>query len=397
MSTEDLPNIIIKPRRALPFFSRHPWVFAGAIGKYAKKLEVGTEVLVVSNEGKPIARGLFNPASQIKIRLYSWDVNRPLDKEFWKERMESAIALRRSIFSDDASFNACRLIFSEADDLSGLTVDRFGDWLAVQFTSAAMAKRSEEICDLLEELLQPKGIWLRTEKGMSAAEGMNLSDRLLRGESPPRPLFIEENGLSYGVDLCEGQKTGFYYDQRDNRLAAARYLQGDVLDVCCYTGGFSLNALKHGRTKHVTGVDSSAASLKIAEQNAVLNDLSIHCKFEHCDALKYLDACETKYDGIILDPPKFARSRGGIQRAAKAYLKWNIAAINLLNPGSTLVTCSCSGLISREDFEEIIAKAAIESNRKLRILESRGQASDHPVATTCPENAYLKCLICAVE
>ncbi len=397
MSTEDIPNIILKPRRALPFFSRHPWVFAGAIGKYAKKLEVGSEVLLLSHEGKPIARGLFNPASQIKIRLYSWEVDRPLDKTFWKQRIESAVALRQSIFSDDASFNACRLIFSEADHLSGLTVDRFGDWLAVQFTSAAMAKRSDDICDLLEEILQPKGIWLRTEKGMSAAEGMELSDQLLRGEAPPRPLFIEENGLSYGVDLCQGQKTGFYYDQRDNRLAAARYLQGNILDICCYTGGFTFNALKHGKAKQVTAVDSSAASLEMAQQNASLNNLSDRCRFEHSDALKYLESSETKYDGIILDPPKFARSRGGIQRAAKAYLKWNIAALNLLKPNSILVTCSCSGLISREEFEGIIAQAAIEAKRNVRILESRGQACDHPVATACPENAYLKCLICAVE
>ncbi len=388
---------MIKPRRALPFFSRHPWVFAGAIGKYAKNLETGSEVLVLSNEGKPIARGLFNPASQIKVRLYSWDVEVPLDRDFWKARLESAISLRRRIFQDEASFNACRLVFSEADDLSGLTVDRFGDWLVVQFTSAALAKRSDEICNLLQELLQPRGIWLRTEKGMSSAEGMDLSDQLLSGEAPPRPLLIEENSLSYGVDLCEGQKTGFYFDQRDNRLAAARYLHGQVLDVCCYTGGFTLNALKHGRAEHVTGIDSSAPSLQMAKQNAARNGLENRCRFEQSDALKYLETCEEKYDGIVLDPPKFARSRGGIQRAAKAYLKWNIAAINLLKPRSCLVTCSCSGLISHEDFEEIIARAAIDTNRKVRILESRGQAPDHPVATTCPENAYLKCLICEVE
>lgn len=397
MSTEALPQVILKPRRALPFFSQHPWVFAGAIGKFPKDLEAGDEVLVVSQEGKAIARGLFNPDSQIQIRLYNWKVDQPLDAAFWKQRIESAIAVRQHMFPEESTFKACRLIFSEADGLSGLTVDRFGDWLAVQFTSRALAKRSDLICDILTELLAPKGIWLRTEKGMTAAEGLTTADGLLRGEAPPRPLFIEENGLTYGVDVCEGQKTGFYYDQRDNRLAAARYLQGEVLDVCCYTGGFAFNALKHGRATHVTGVDSSANVLKIAEQNAVLNELDSQCDFTQSDAQKYLESCQTKYDGVVLDPPKFARSRGGLQRAAKAYFKWNLAAMNLLKPGGILVTCSCSGLVSRDDFVSYVAKAAIEAGRKVRILESRGQAADHPVSTTCPENSYLKCLICAVE
>lgn len=397
MSTDTLPQVILKPRRALPFFSQHPWVFAGAIGKYPKNLEAGDEVLLVSKEGKPIARGLFNPESQIQVRLYSWDAEQPLDASFWKKRIESAIALRRHLFSEESSFQACRLIFSEADFLSGLIVDRFGDWLAVQFTSKALAERSDLICDILTELLAPKGIWLRTEKGMTAAEGLVIPDGLLRGEAPPRPLFIEENGLKYGVDVCEGQKTGFYYDQRENRLAAARYLKGNVLDICCYTGGFTLNALKHGNVTHVTGVDSSANALKIAEQNAVANNLDSKCEFQQSDALKYLDSCETRYDSIIIDPPKFARSRGGLQRAAKAYFKWNLAAMKLLQPEGILVTCSCSGLVSRDDFESFIAKAAIEAGKKVRILESRGQAPDHPVAISCPENSYLKCLICAVE
>lgn len=396
MSADSLPKILLKSRRAQPFYAQHPWVFAGATAQIPKNLETGSEVLVVSQEGKPIARGLYNAESQICVRLYSWQIDTPLDDNFWKTRIASAVRLRQQMFADDQT-QACRVIFSESDGLSGLTVDRFGDWLSVQFTSQALAQRLDTICDALQETLNPKGIWLRTEKGMTAAEGLTVSDGLLRGEEPPQPLHITENGLKYRVDLVEGQKTGFYYDQRDNRLAAARYLSGKVLDVCSYSGGFAMNALKHGRADEVTCVDSSAGAMALAEENAGLNGLADRMRFETADALKFLDQTEERYNGIILDPPKFARSRGGLNRAAKAYRKWNMAAMHRLDGPGILVTCSCSGLITQEDFREILASAALEAGKTVRILEIRGQAPDHPVITSCPENAYLKCLICAVE
>ncbi len=396
MSSEELPRIVLKPRRAQPFHARHPWVFAGAIQREPESLEPGQEVLVVSHEGQPIARGLFNPASQIRVRLYSWDVERALDADFWRERLVAAIALRRRLFSS-AEARFCRLVFSEGDGLSGLVVDQFGDWLSLQFTSLALAQRADLICDLLQELLQPTGIWLRTEKGMTAAEGLTMRDGPLRGPETPPPLEITENDLVYRVDLVTGQKTGFYYDQRENRRVAARYLSGHVLDVCCYSGGFTFNALRHGRAERVTAVDSSQAALELARENAQRNDLADRCHFEQADALKFLQQTEETYDGIVLDPPKFARSRGGLERAAQAYRRWNSLALARLNPGGILVTCSCSGLVSQQDFQEILAVAARDASKPLRILEQRGQAPDHPVSTSCLESSYLKCVVCAVE
>jgi len=392
-----LPEIILKPRRSQPFFMGHPWVFAGAIAKISDGLADGDEVLLVSHEGTPIARGLFNSASQIQVRLYSWNLDLPLDEQFWRERLQAAIALRSRIFGDEAHRQACRLVFSEADGLSGLTVDRFGDWLSLQLTSQALATRCEMLCDLLEEIVHPAGIWLRTEKGMTAAEGLTLQDGLLRGEPPAGPLTIREHGIEYLADLQEGQKTGFYFDQRDNRKAAARYLTGDVLDICCYSGGFALNAAQQERVTRVTGVDSSANAIELANQNADRNGLTDKCEFVTRDSLKYLNEETSQYDGIILDPPKFARSRGGIKRALKAYFKWNVAALNRLKSPGVLVTCSCSGLVTKEQFHDVLRDAASETGRFVRILEERGQAADHPVSLFCPENDYLKCLICAVE
>lgn len=396
MLLDELPRIVLKPRRAQPFHARHPWVFAGAIHQQPGQLEPGQEVLVVTHEGQPIARGLFNPASQIRVRLYQWDVERALDADFWRERLTSAISLRRRLFSPEEA-RYCRLVFSEGDGLSGLIIDQFGDWLSVQFTSLAMALRADIFCDLLQELLQPTGIWLRTEKGMTAAEGLTMRDGPLRGPETPPPLDILENELAYRVDLVTGQKTGFYYDQRENRRVAARYLSGNVLDVCCYSGGFALNALRHGQAERVTAVDSSHAALELACENAERNGLAERCQFEQADALKFLQQTEETYDGIVLDPPKFARSRGGLERAAQAYRRWNSLALARLNPGGMLVTCSCSGLVSQQDFLEILAVAARDANKTLRILEQRGQAPDHPVSTSCLESSYLKCVICTLE
>ena len=285
--------------------------------------------------------------------------------------------------------------FSEADGLSGLIVDRYGDYLLLQWNSRALADREAEFVELLQERLQPAGIWRRTERGIGEAEGLETSDGLISGEPPPRPLFIEENQVRFGVDVAEGHKTGFYFDQRDNRLAAARHLRGRVLDLFCYTGGFGLNALRHGTVDRVLAIDSSESALDLALRNAELNEVSHRIDFERvkvADKLDQLRADGERFDGVVLDPPKMARTRGGLERALKGYLKLNLAAVEILNPGGVLVTCSCSGLVSREDFEQILVKVATDSGRRIQILESRAQAGDHPVSVQCLENAYLKCL-----
>ena len=394
-------RVIIKPRRAQPFFSRHPWVFAGAIQRIEtpdEKLNPGDEVTVHSSKGEFIARGLINHNSNIRVRLYSW-IDEPLAENFWRDQVHRAVAMRSRLF-EGSQTNAYRLIASEADGLSGLTVDRYGDWLLAQFTSLAVHQRREPIITALKELVKPRGIWMRTDRGVLDAEGLELEDGLVSGDEPDRPLFIQQNELQFGVDVTEGQKTGFYLDQRGNREAVAQYVRGRrVLDCFCYTGGFGIAAAKLGGSTDVTGLDSSEPALEIAGANAELNGVAEACKFEKADVktrLVELKEQGEQYDVVIMDPPKLARSRGGLQRALKAYLKMNQSAVNLLPPGGILATASCSGLVSHEQFEVVMAAVARETGRPIRILESRSQPADHPVSPNCPESRYLKFLICEV-
>jgi 23S rRNA (cytosine1962-C5)-methyltransferase len=398
MSSE-LPSAVVtlKKRRALPFFSKHPWVFAGAIDRVEGDPQPGSEVVVRASGGEFIARGLFNPDSNIRVRLYTWTEAEPLDADFWRRRVNTAIDLRDQLYDKGPAAKACRLVFSEGDGLSGLTVDRYDDWLMVQWTSRALYSRQEEILAPLCERVQPKGIWMRTERGIGEAEGLEASDGLIRGEEPPRPLFIEENGLRYGIDVVEGQKTGFYFDQRENRLAAARYAQGRrALDAFCYTGGFALNALQHGGAAHATGVDSSGPAIETARANAELNGLGARCEFLRSDVSQQLEqfaGAGRKFGLVVLDPPKMARNRAGLERAAKGYARLNRLGLELLDPGGILVTCSCSGLMEREMFLDVLARAALDAGRTLQILEQRGQTADHPVSVHCREGSYLKCVI----
>ena len=442
--------ITLKPRHALPFFKHHPWVFAGAIRSVQGDPQPGDEVVLHSHEGEFIARGLFNPHSQIRARLFSWNQAEPLDRAFWKARLQSAFQLRDTLFrraegrqpngvhfvsgkalaAGDSSktvdlelpaasalpltkvaatgltpagspdVTAYRLVNSEADGLSGLTVDRYDRWLSVQFTSLAIALRQEPLIELLVELAQPAGIVLKTEKGLREAEGMEITDGLLWGEPPPRPLTVVEHGLKWEVDLTEGQKTGGYLDQRDNRRALARYVHGHrVLDVFCYAGGFGLGALVWGGASEVVAVDSSESALQLAQRNAELNGVADRWRCVRSDGFKALETLRDageQFDTVVLDPPKLTRTRAALPQALRAYHSLNRLAVSVLKPGGLLVTCSCSGLVTREDFEQMLADVAIQSGRDLRIIEVRGAAPDHPVSPFCPENEYLKCYICHV-
>jgi 23S rRNA (cytosine1962-C5)-methyltransferase len=390
-------RVFIKPRKALPFFSRHPWVFQGAIDRIEGTPVAGDTVAVLAHDGVFIAWGLFNPASNIGIRLYSWDESAPLTDEFWATRIEDALGLRRVLFPQFAPTQACRLVYSEADGLSGLTVDRYGDWLLVQLTSFALAQRKDVLLETLREKLQPRGIWLRTEKGIRAAEGLELADGLLWGEAPPRPLFIDEHGVRYGVDVAEGQKTGFFLDQRDNRRRVADFVRGRrVLDVCCYTGGFALNCLVNGNAAEVVAVDASEAALAQARSNAELNGVADRLKTVKHDAFKCLEEFEARgevFDTIVLDPPKLARNRQGIDAALRGYYSLNRFALGLIRPGGFFVTCSCSGHISHEMFVDMLSQAALHANRRLQLIEVRRAAADHPSSVHCLETDYLKCYL----
>lgn len=367
--------------------------------------EDGEEVRLIGADGSFVCRGLWNARSQIVVRGYRWE-DEPLDAGFWRGRLHQALELRRTLAAagrtppPETGPGAVRLVFSEGDGISGLTVDRYGEWLTVQFTSLALASRRELLLDLLEEALRPRGIVLRTEKGIGEEEGLELRDGLVRGEPPPEPLLVEEDGLTLAVDAGTGQKTGFYLDQRDTRRRVAPFGEGRrVADVCCYTGGFSL-ALARGGARSVVGVDVSAPALQLAQANAEANGLSDRVGFVRSDAVHWMDeeaAAGRSYDLVVLDPPRFARSRKGIPSALKGYSRLNEAAVNILAPGGILLTCSCSGRVTWEDFQEVLAGVAARTGRSIQVLEVGGQAADHPVSASCPESSYLKAVLARVE
>ncbi len=392
-------RVILKSRRARPFFARHPWVFDSSIERVLEKPEAGDEVTVVSSEGQFIARGLFNPGSAIRVRLYRWD-DGPLDESFWTHRLESAIRLRREVLRLGTAETAYRLVFSEADGLSGLTVDRYDRWLVAQFTSLALYHRREECLRLLADLTGASGIVARTERSIAPREGLQAGEQTIVGSVPDEPIEIVENGLKFRVDLRSGQKTGFYLDQRENRRAVAGYCQGKrVLDLYCFTGAFSLGALQHGGALETLGIDSSSSAIERAREHSTINGID-RARFENGDVLKVLDGLREdgqRFDVVICDPPKYARQDKDIEHALKGYLRLNMASLDVLAPDGILATCSCSGLVGRELFVDLIGQVAEQSGRPIQILEQRGQAPDHPVSASCLETEYLKCLICRVE
>ena len=395
----DLPRVILLPKRARPFYGRHPWVYAGAIAAVEGKPEDGAEVDLVSSAGNFVARGFFNSQSKIRVRLYSWAADVRIDAAFIRARLAAAIHLRRNVLRLDGPKKACRLVFSESDGLSGVTVDRYDRWLVVQFTSLGLAHRRQMVVDALVELEKPEGIILRTERGIGQLEGLDAQDGLLWGQAPDAPIEIEEGGLRFLVNLAEGQKTGFYIDQRDNRQAAAHYAAGRrVLDAFCYTGGFGLHARRAG-AREVVSVDVSQPALDLAAQNAQLNGLDsiTHVRadvFNHLDALH---RAGERFGMIVLDPPKFARARNALDDALRGYRRLQSLALQMLEPDGVLVICCCSGLITLDMLLELLSQLAAEERRDVQIIEQRSQAADHPVSAACLETNYLKCLICRVR
>ena len=395
----ELPRIVIKPGKVQPFFGRHPWVLSSAVGRIDGIAADGAEVDVVSHKGGWIARGLYNSRSRICTRLYSWQEGEVLDADFWRKRLASAVELRKQLGYDQID-GAARLVYSEADGLSGLIVDRYADYLVVQVNALAIAERLDLIMPLLAELASPRGILARAEGGTAKLEGLEFESGLRWGEAPDGPVFITENGVRYGVDLGEGQKTGFYLDQRENRVAAAKYLRDRrVLDMFCYSGSFSLAALLVGGARETLGIDGSEKAIALARAGAELNHAHA-ARFEVADAFDALDHLVEKgekFGAVILDPPKFTRSRKNLNAALRAYHRINRMAVELLEPGGILVTCSCSGAVTREDFLLMLAGVAQQSKRDIQVLEQRGASPDHPVSTTCLETEYLKCFICRVQ
>jgi len=393
-----LPRVVLAEGRDGPARGRHPWVFSGAVASVHDSPADGDEVDVHSHDGSFLARGLYNGRSQIRVRLYAWEPV-PLDGAFFARRISEAVALRGNVLRLDHPRGACRVVFSEGDGLSGLTVDRYGSHLCVQLTSLALAMRRDPILQALREALGPESIMLRTEKGVLEEEGLELRDGPMEGTPPTEVVTVREGDLDFGVDLRTGQKTGFYLDQRDNRTRTASYGAGrTVADVCCYSGGFGVTLAAAGASR-VVGVDVSRPALELARANAERNAVGERVELVRADAFRWLEgeaAADRTYGMIVLDPPRFARTRRGIPQALRAYQSLNALALRCMERDGILVTCSCSGRVSGDDFTRAVGAAAAATGRHVQILERRGQAADHPVAAGCPESAYLKCLICRV-
>jgi 23S rRNA (cytosine1962-C5)-methyltransferase len=391
------PTVVLQQKKARPFFGRHPWVFQGAVDKVLGDPAPGDSVRVVTFDKEFIAYGLYNPESNIRVRLYSWEHGHPLDAAMIAGRIEVAIRARHEDMKLGDPKGACRLVYSESDGLSGLVVDRYADVLVVQFTSKALAAHESTVVEALERLLKPRSIVRRTDRAMNDLEKMTLDDVVLAGETPSG-FTVVENGLEWNVDVMSGQKTGLFLDQRDNRLGLCRYTPGkDVLDVCCYGGGFGITAMKRGDAKSLVGIDASGPAVALAQRNADLNDVAAEfINQQAVPAMQDLAREKRTFGVIVCDPPKFAKKAGDIDHAAKGYEWLNRSALDLLEPGGILCTCSCSGHLSQDDFLHILASASQKAGKPIQILEQRGRAIDHPVSAYCLETAYLKCDIARV-
>jgi 23S rRNA (cytosine1962-C5)-methyltransferase len=367
--------------------SGHPWIFASDVVDRGDAAP-GDAVRVLDPKSKFLGIAHYSSTSQITLRLLS---TRPeiTDRTFFRERLTAALAHRERLVHNS---DAYRLVFSEGDLLPGLIVDRYGPYLALQTLNQGMDRARDVIVDCLQELLAPAGILARNDASVRKLEGLPLEVVTLAGEIPER-VHIRMNGLQLEADLLHGQKTGVYLDQRENYLAAGRWARGRVLDCFTSSGGFALHAA--AQAESVEAVDSSAGALATAEANARANGIA-NINFRQADVFEFLSGLERRYSMVVLDPPAFAKSRRAVEGAARGYKDINLRALRLLDSGGVLVTCSCSHHMSEGAFFEVVAHAALDAGKTLRVLERRTQASDHPILLTVPETMYLKCLVLEV-
>jgi 23S rRNA (cytosine1962-C5)-methyltransferase len=391
-------HVTIKSGREKPLQQGHPWVFSGAIEREPKHAPAGSVVNILSEDGTFLGRGYYNSKSQIRVRLLSKSEPQRIDTLFWRTRIEAAAKRRAELLARPGQ-TACRLIMSEADQLPGLIVDKYGDYLVLQSLTAGIDAKLGDIIEGLRLVCSPKGIIERSDDAIRELEGLPSRSGLVYGEAPPDGgVPILENGLTYLVDFIHGHKTGYYLDQRENhQIIQSLSKDRAVLDCFSFTGGFTIAAAAGG-AKSVTSVDQSAGALAKLKENLSANSLE-HVTHDslHGDAFEILRSLVKEgrqYDIIVMDPPKFAATAGHVQRAARGYKDLNMQAFKLLRPGGYLATYSCSGHISPDLFQKIIFSAALDAGRDAQIVRWMNQSSDHPVLLSFPESHYLKGLLC---
>lgn len=392
--TDSIARVRLTAERAGPRYYGHLWVFDNNVAEVLGTPAAGDLVDVYTHQKRFFGRGLFNPHSKIRIRLLTFQ-EEPIDEAFFAGRLRAAVALRRTV---TPHANACRLVHGESDLLPGLVVDRFADVAVMQTLGYGMDLRKELLGDLLVQEAGVKTVYLRNDAKSRTLEGLPLSKGFLRGEGPTT-VQIHEGNAQFTVDIAEGQKTGWFCDQRENRLAAAAYAKGKrVLEAFCHTGAFGVQAALAG-AQSVEGLDVSAAAVALAQAHAQQNHVASICTYRQADAfdeLRVLERSQERYDLVILDPPAFARSKKAVPHALAGYKDVNLRGLRLLQPGGVLVSCSCSQPVSDDDFWMMLQSAARDAHRQIRLLEQRGQGPDHPVLAGMPETRYLKCFIVQV-
>lgn len=385
-----MTKITLRKTRETRVRSGHPWLYASEIERVEGESAAGVAE-VYSAKGTFLARALYNPVSQIALRILTTH-DEPIDADFFARRVRTAWEYRQR-FCD---VNSCRAIYAEADFLPGLVVDKFGGVLVVQVLSLGMELWKRELTDILVEVIRPEGIYERNDVPVRRLEGMQETTGLLYGDVPERVPMVE-NGIVYAVDVKHGQKTGFFLDQKENRAAIAPLCPGArVIDMFCHNGSFALNAAKYG-AREVTGVDISEEALAVARDNARANGLDANFEAHNCfDLLRALSDQGEKYDLVILDPPAFTKTRQMTERALRGYKEINLRGMKLVPDGGFLVSCSCSQHVDDAAFTAMLNEAARDAKKKLRMVEFRTQAKDHPILPASPETKYLKCAILQV-
>ncbi len=392
-------EVVLKKGKEKAVLHRHPWVFSGAIEKVKGKPANGDVVKLMDAKGAFMAYGFYNDQSRVALRLLEWDEAVEIDEQWFRNKVAVAVESRGEVLVDGVT-NTCRLIFSESDYLPGLIVDKYANHLAVQVLTSGIEKMMPCIIDELNHILKPESIFDKSDATSRGHEGLQTQNIVLAGTHPPDRVEVIENGIKYNINIAEGQKSGFYCDQRDNRKIVAAHTKGKkVLDCFSYTGGFTLNALQN-QAASVMSVDSSALAVETLKENVLLNgfdaDKVTTITSDVNKQLRKLREDGELFDIVILDPPKYAPSRSALDKASRAYKDLNRLGMLLLNKGGLLATYSCSGAMNMEIFKQVLAWAALDAGKQVQFINQLCQPEDHPVRSSFPEGEYLKGLLCRV-